>query len=97
MKTVEYFSKELGYKPGIVINTEKKETGENAILLLDDVMSELDYERQEFLVKSLSDNQLFITTTDIPEKITDKFYEGNIYKVKSGTVSIEEYIKEEEK
>ena len=39
----------------------KKETGEDAILLLDDVMSELDPGRQERLLESFGENQIFIT------------------------------------
>ena len=39
----------------------KKETGEDAILLLDDVMSELDTNRQERLLDSFGENQIFIT------------------------------------
>ena len=39
----------------------KKETGEDAILLLDDVMSELDTSRQERLLDSFGENQIFIT------------------------------------
>ncbi len=64
----------------------KEETGEDAILLLDDVMSELDFERQEFLVKTLKDVQLFITTTEIPEELLNKFPKGNIYEVSHGTI-----------
>ena len=43
----------------------KEETGEEAILLLDDVLSELDAKRQNFLINSLADVQLFITATEI--------------------------------
>ena len=39
----------------------KAETGEDAILLLDDVMSELDAGRQERLLESFGENQIFIT------------------------------------
>lgn len=73
------------------LNIIKEETGEEAILLLDDVMSELDLERQEFLVKSLSDIQLFVTTTEIPEKLLEQFPEGNLYTVDNGTVKSEKY------
>jgi len=40
------------------------QTGEKPVLLLDDVMSELDAQRQEFLLEKLSDTQTFITCTD---------------------------------
>ncbi|QEK10886.1 DNA replication/repair protein RecF [Crassaminicella thermophila] len=42
----------------------KGETSEYPILLLDDVMSELDINRQKFLIKALRDVQIFITTTE---------------------------------
>jgi len=56
-------------------------------LLLDDVMSELDFERQEFLVKTLSDVQLFITTTEIPDILFQKFPHYRVYQVESGKIS----------
>lgn len=46
------------------INIMKNETGENPILLLDDVMSELDGNRQKYLYKNLENIQTFITCTD---------------------------------
>lgn len=47
------------------IELVKSETSEYPILLLDDVMSELDVHRQNFLIKALRDVQLIITTTEI--------------------------------
>lgn len=67
----------------------KEETGEEAILLLDDVMSELDLERQEFLVKSLADIQMFITTTEIPDKLKETLPEGKTFYVTAGSVEEE--------
>jgi len=43
----------------------KAEALEYPVLLLDDVMSELDQSRQKYLIKSLKDVQIFITTTEI--------------------------------
>ena len=68
------------------LNLIKEETGEDAILLLDDVMSELDIERQEYLIKTLKDNQLFITTTDIDQKLIDSFPEAKIIYVDQGKI-----------
>ena len=68
------------------LNLIKEETGEDAILLLDDVMSELDLQRQEFLIKSLSNIQMFITTTEISDKLKETLPEGKIFYVTSGTV-----------
>jgi recombinational DNA repair ATPase RecF len=42
----------------------QKVTGENPVLLLDDVMSELDPERRSNLLHILQDTQTFITCTD---------------------------------
>lgn len=64
----------------------KDETGEDAILLLDDVMSELDEERQEYLIKSLSETQMFITTTELSDSLLNKFTEKDIFYVENGTV-----------
>ena len=70
------------------LNLIKEESGENAILLLDDVMSELDATRQEFLIKSLSEIQLFITTTEITEALTEVSKKGKIYNIEKGMVKL---------
>ena len=70
------------------LNLIKEESGESAILLLDDVMSELDATRQEFLIKSLSDIQLFITTTEITDALTEVIEKGKIYTVDNGKVKL---------
>ena len=44
----------------------KEEKGEYPILLLDDVLSELDQNRQSDLIHALDHVQLFITATEIP-------------------------------
>ncbi len=42
----------------------KEETGEYPVLLLDDVMSELDQKRQEYLIDNIDEIQTFITCTE---------------------------------
>ena len=64
----------------------KAETGEDAILLLDDVMSELDAGRQEYLIKTLSDIQLFITTTEINDSLEKAASKGKIFTVENGKI-----------
>ena len=64
----------------------KIETGEAAILLLDDVLSELDVKRQQFLINSLKENQLFITTTEISDKLKEYLPEGKTYFVKNAKI-----------
>jgi len=68
------------------LNLIKEETGEDAILLLDDVMSELDIERQEYLIKTLKKSQLFITTTDIDKRLMDSFPDAKIIRISSGKI-----------
>ena len=68
------------------IHIIKEETGEDPVLLLDDVMSELDLERQEFLVRTLSDIQLFLTTTEIPDLLLKKFPDYRVYRVENGKI-----------
>lgn len=59
-------------------------TGENAIILLDDVLSELDRERQTFLLNKIQDRQVFITCCDYS---TESLLEtGKIFVVDNGTV-----------
>ena len=43
--------------------------------MLDDVISELDNERQSYLINSLGENQMFITTADISGKVI-RIYAG---------------------
>jgi DNA replication and repair protein RecF len=62
----------------------KEETGESGILLLDDVMSELDEERREYLIRALSGNQLFITATDIDEGLIESYPQAKIIKIEKG-------------
>ena len=64
----------------------KEDTGESPILILDDVMSELDQNRQEYLIKTLRENQLFITTTDLDQNIISKLPEASIFRVDGGKV-----------
>ena len=54
--------------------------GEYPILLLDDVFSELDIDRQKKLLKFVDRTQTFITCTD------EKEIDGEIYKISDGTI-----------
>ena len=62
----------------------KEEKEKIPIILLDDVFSELDRERINFLIDYVSKYQVFITTTEI-ESI-DNIENKEIYKIKNGTV-----------
>ena len=67
----------------------EEETGEKPILLLDDVLSELDNDRQTYLIHCLGGNQLFITTTDLSGKVAKSLPEGKVFKIQAGEVEIE--------
>ncbi|QAT41732.1 DNA replication/repair protein RecF [Aminipila luticellarii] len=64
----------------------KEETQEDCILLLDDVLSELDEERQNYLINSLSNVQLFITSAEISKKVQSTLPEGKTFYVENGQV-----------
>ena len=68
----------------------REETGEEGILLLDDVMSELDAGRREFLIRALRNNQIFITTTDLDQSLRNAYKEARVLRVTAGTVRIED-------
>lgn len=62
---------------------------DSPILLLDDVLSELDSNRQNFLLNSIKDIQTIITCTGLDEFVNNRFTVNKIYKVTEGHVSIE--------
>ena len=62
----------------------KQETGCNAILLLDDVLSELDGSRQRFLIESMKDIQVFITATEIDPNVKALLPEGYEFHIEDG-------------
>lgn len=64
----------------------KEETNEDPILLLDDVLSELDLTRQRFLINSLENVQLFITTTEISQELRNNLQEGYTFIIENGRV-----------
>lgn len=57
---------------------------ENPIILLDDVMSELDESRQDFILNHVRDMQVFITCCDISS--TMKLSKGRIFKISNGQI-----------
>lgn len=60
----------------------KKITGEYPVALLDDVMSELDQKRQDFILNHIRDWQVFITCCD-PDNIKG-LKKGAVYQMKGG-------------
>ena len=57
------------------------------VLLLDDVLSELDSNRQNFLLNSIGDIQTIITCTGLDEFINSRISINKIYNVVDGKVS----------
>ena len=56
------------------------------VLLLDDVLSELDSNRQNYLLNSIHDTQTLITCTGLDEFVKNRFQINKIFKVVQGTV-----------
>ena len=62
----------------------KERMGEEPVILLDDVLSELDSKRQDFLLNELKDCQVFITCCEKSNK--EQLKEGKIFLLKNGEV-----------
>jgi len=68
------------------IELVKKIIGDTPILLLDDVLSELDKNRQNYLLDSISDIQTLITCTGVDDFVNNRFSINKILRVEKGTV-----------
>lgn len=68
------------------IELVKRITGTTPILLLDDVLSELDSNRQNFLLNSIGGIQTIITCTGLDEFINSRIKINKIFKVNGGDV-----------
>ena len=62
----------------------KQETNCNAVLLLDDVLSELDSSRQRFLIESMKEIQVFITATEIDPEVRRLLPQGYEFHIEDG-------------
>ncbi|WP_058486403.1 DNA replication/repair protein RecF [Defluviitalea phaphyphila] len=71
----------------------KKEIDESPILLLDDVLSELDENRQKDLIESIDDIQTILTCTGIEDIILKQKHRGSIFYVKNGNIKIKNFQK----
>ena len=67
----------------------KKISKDTPILLLDDVLSELDSNRQNYLLNSIGDIQTIITCTGLEEFVNNRFEINKIFKVENGVVTSE--------
>lgn len=68
----------------------KKATGENPVILLDDVMSELDVSRQSYILNHLKDMQVFITCCNNSDAV--HLEKGRIFHIENGVLSEEKVI-----
>ncbi len=66
----------------------KEEKGEYPVLLLDDIMSELDIKRREFVTDKIKNMQIFITCTE-KEKF-ESFKRGKFFEIENGKLVKEE-------
>ena len=71
------------------IELVKKISKDTPVLLLDDVLSELDSNRQNYLLNSIGNIQTIITCTGLDEFINNRFEINKIFKVTNGTVTCE--------
>ena len=71
------------------IELVKKVANDNPVLLLDDVLSELDSSRQNYLLGSIGNIQTIITCTGLDEFINNRFEIDKIFKVTDGKISSE--------
>ena len=68
------------------IELVKRVIGDTPVLLLDDVLSELDKHRQNYLLDSIHDIQTLITCTGVDEFVNHRFEVNKVFHVQSGQV-----------
>lgn len=69
------------------IELVKKITKDTPILLLDDVLSELDSSRQNYLLGSIGEIQTIITCTGLEEFVNNRFEVNKVFNVSDGIVA----------
>ena len=73
--------------PAMIRKFHEAKEQDKPILLLDDVLSELDSNRQNFLLNSIGDIQTIVTCTGLDEFINNRININKVFKVTNGTVS----------
>ena len=68
------------------IEIMKNEFAEECILILDDVLSELDENRQKYLIKSFEDVQTFISATEISKELDNFLSRGRKFYIQKGEI-----------
>ena len=73
------------------IELVKKMTKDTPLLLLDDVLSQLDSNRQNYLLNSIGDIQTIITCTGLDEFINNRFKINRVYNITNGIAEMKGY------
>ena len=68
------------------IELVKKMTKDNPVLLLDDVLSELDSNRQNYLLGTIGNIQTIITCTGLDEFVNNRFEIDKVFHIESGKI-----------
>ncbi|MCR4585467.1 MAG: DNA replication/repair protein RecF [Lachnospiraceae bacterium] len=68
------------------IELVKQMTKDNPVLLLDDVLSELDSNRQTYLLNSIGDIQTIITCTGLDDFVNNRFAYDKVFRVVEGSI-----------
>ena len=69
------------------IELVKKLTKDNPVLLLDDVLSELDSNRQNYLLSTIGDIQTIITCTGLDEFVNNRFEIDKVFRIENGSIA----------
>ncbi len=73
------------------IELVKKIIGDTPVLLLDDVLSELDSNRQNYLLDSIGDIQTIITCTGLDDFVGHRFEIDKVFKITKGKISDDDH------
>lgn len=76
------------------IELVKKSINDTPVLLLDDVLSELDSSRQNYLLNNIYDTQTMITCTGLDEFVKNRFQINKVFEVINGKVFEKESVEE---
>ena len=68
------------------IELVKKMTNDNPVLLLDDVLSELDSNRQNYLLSTIGNIQTIITCTGLDEFVNNRFEIDKVFHIENGKI-----------
>ncbi len=74
------------------IQLVKKIIKDSPVLLLDDVLSELDSSRQNYLLNNISGTQTIITCTGLDEFVRNRFYIDRTFEVIEGQIFEKSYL-----